>query len=748
MHAVMGTGRLIAGRYRLQDPIGRGAMGIVWRGRDELLDRDVAVKEVQVTAPSGAADTEVVYQRTLREARTAARLSHPSVVTVFDVVEEDGSPWIVMELIQARSLDRVITEDGPLPPEQAADLGTSLVSALATAHSAGVLHRDVKPSNVLVTGDGRAILTDFGIATFAEDLGLTQQGMVVGTPGFTAPERIRGDIATPASDLWSLGATLYAAVEGRGPFDRVGGSSVISAGVAAEDAPRAPSAGPLGPVIDALLSRDPGTRPDAPTAARLLADAATAARTGPRPLQDDWLAARADRDAGPDLPTSPGVAGAMSSADSGFLNPPDYEVLQIPGSADAPLGEAGSAGSGERAGLAAAAVAPASMLDPSSGPALWGPQKGPSSGSQPRAAAAEGPGGAASGGAANGGGAGQGGGGSGSGGSGSGGSGKGGPGTLPAWRSSGKWRVMVAGAGIAAIVVAAIIGWNIFKHSGPASALDNAAPLGTQQATGSNHGHSSGAAGHGGTGSQRSGDPTPGSSSGGQSSAPTKGHPSGKPGTSSSPAPGHHSAKPTATTAASGSTSPSPSTSASASSSPDPSPSGSTTTPTGVTLPAGWKWHSFTAPVMGSVAGFKIGMPDAWTQAVNGQIADLTQPSRAFHLDVNLGYWVYAKPLRQAQYLETLAAAAHKHSYKVLELESVGFKALGGYRSATAGVLKYSWYNTTLAYNQTEEDILVTLATSNGSQQYEFELWAPTSTYGAASNDLWNAMPTFRTLPS
>src|SRR5271165_333902 len=309
MHSVMGTGRLIAGRYRLQGPIGRGAMGIVWRGRDELLARDVAVKEVQISALAAPADAAAIYQRTLREARTAARLSHPSVVTVFDVVEENGSPWIVMELVEARSLDRVITEDGPLPPLQAAELGTSLISALTTAHAAGVLHRDVKPSNVLVTKAGRAVLTDFGIATFAEDPSMTQAGMVVGTPGFTAPERIRGDIATPASDLWSLGATLYAAVEGRGPFDRVGGSSVISAGVANEDAPRAPSAGPLGPVIDALLSRDPGARPDASTATRLLADAATAARTGARPLGAGWLAAAADK-------ADDAKAGAILAADS------------------------------------------------------------------------------------------------------------------------------------------------------------------------------------------------------------------------------------------------------------------------------------------------------------------------------------------------------------------------------------------------------------------------------------------------
>jgi len=212
MHSVVGAGRLVAGRYRLQSPIGRGAMGIVWRGRDELLERDVAVKEVQITALATPADAEVIYQRTLREARTAARLSHDGVVRVFDVVEENGSPWIVMELVQARSLDQIIAEDGPLPPAAAARVGESLLGALTTAHAAGVLHRDVKPGNVLITSGGRAVLTDFGIAMFQDDPSLTQSGMVVGTPGFTAPERVRGKPATPASDLWSLGATLYAAV--------------------------------------------------------------------------------------------------------------------------------------------------------------------------------------------------------------------------------------------------------------------------------------------------------------------------------------------------------------------------------------------------------------------------------------------------------------------------------------------------------------------------------------------------------
>jgi hypothetical protein len=270
------AGRLVSGRYRLQEPIGRGAMGIVWRGRDELLDREVAVKEVRA-----AAENDSIYQRTLREAKAAARLNHPGVVTVFDVVEEDGSPWIVMELVHARSLDRLIAEDGPLRPLQAAQVGEQLLSALECAHAAGVLHRDVKPGNVLVAADNAVKLTDFGIATYPGDPALTQVGMVFGTPGYTAPERVRGEAATPASDLWSLGATLYTAVEGRGPFDRLGGSAAIFAGVAHEPAPRAPSAGPLGPVIDALLRADPAQRPDVATAARLLGGAAAQADSEP-----------------------------------------------------------------------------------------------------------------------------------------------------------------------------------------------------------------------------------------------------------------------------------------------------------------------------------------------------------------------------------------------------------------------------------------------------------------------------------
>jgi len=283
MHVAASTGRVVAGRYLLQQPIGRGAMGTVWRAQDSLLARDVAVKEVRlrgpVTGAPGAPDggpvteeTRVLYERTLREARTAARLNHPAVITVFDVIEEaDGSPWIVMELIQGRSLEQVVAEDGPLPPHQAADLGARLLGALSSAHAAGILHRDVKPSNVLLGAGGRAVLTDFGIATLEGDTGLTMTGMVMGTPGFTAPERVRGEPASPASDLWSLGATLFAAVEGHGPFDDRRTSLAILAAIAHEEPPRPRLAGPLRPAIEALLRRDPRTRPDAATAGRMLA---------------------------------------------------------------------------------------------------------------------------------------------------------------------------------------------------------------------------------------------------------------------------------------------------------------------------------------------------------------------------------------------------------------------------------------------------------------------------------------------
>ena len=251
-------------------------MGVVWRARDQLLDRDVAVKEVVISALIGAEERRNAYQRTLREARTAARLSHRGVVAVYDVAEEDGRPWIIMELVPSRSLDQVLSVERRLPTLRTGQIGQQLLSALAAAHAAGVLHRDVKPSNVLIatdrSGSGwdeRAVLTDFGIAQFEGDPRLTQTGMVMGSPGFTAPERIRGGDATSASDLWSLGATLFAAVEGRGPYEQRGGAITTMSAIINEDAPAAVHAGPLAAVIGALLRRDPSARPSASAAARM-----------------------------------------------------------------------------------------------------------------------------------------------------------------------------------------------------------------------------------------------------------------------------------------------------------------------------------------------------------------------------------------------------------------------------------------------------------------------------------------------
>ncbi|HTU75099.1 MAG TPA: protein kinase [Trebonia sp.] len=274
------AGRLVGGRYRLAGAIGRGSMGRVWRARDELLDRDVALKEVLFPRELDEADRQELRQRQLREARSAARLSHPAVATVFDVIQEHGNAWIVMEFVRGRSLDRILEERGPLPPHVVARIGQDVLAALAAAHAVGVLHRDVKPSNVLLTKGGGAVLTDFGVATIDGDPMLTRSGMVMGTPAYSAPERIRGDPATAAGDLWSLGLTLYAASEGQGPYDKCGSIASTVAAIATEDPAPPGNAGPNRFAIMALLSRDPAARPTAEAAIGMLADALTALQAG------------------------------------------------------------------------------------------------------------------------------------------------------------------------------------------------------------------------------------------------------------------------------------------------------------------------------------------------------------------------------------------------------------------------------------------------------------------------------------
>ncbi|MFK0152686.1 serine/threonine-protein kinase [Streptomyces sp. NPDC090493] len=262
-----GRERVIAGRYRLLSPLGEGGMGTVWRARDEVLGRDVAVKEVRAPAGLPGSDVERMYARLEREAWAAARVANRNVVTVYDVAMEGGRPWIVMELIPGVSLADVLEAEGPMSPQRAAGVGAEVLSALRAAHAAGVLHRDVKPGNVLLSNDGRVVLTDFGIATVEGSSALTMTGEVIGSPEFLAPERALGRAFGPESDLWSLGVLLYAAVEGASPFRQDTPLSTLRA-VVDEELPPPYRAGPLTPVIEGLLRKDPAARISAEAAER------------------------------------------------------------------------------------------------------------------------------------------------------------------------------------------------------------------------------------------------------------------------------------------------------------------------------------------------------------------------------------------------------------------------------------------------------------------------------------------------
>jgi len=263
------SGYLLAARYRLIEPVGRGGMGTVWRARDELLDREVAVKEVRLPLVLDEELRAELCARTEREGRATAMVAHPSVITVFDVITEDDRPWIVMELLKARSLEELVRQEGPLPPRRVADIGRQVLGALRAVHAKGILHRDVKPSNVLVTDDDRAVLTDFGLAALEGDASITQAGIVLGSAGYIAPERVLGDKASPAADLWSLGATLYTAVEGRGLHGRRTAAAALAALTSGAPIPME-KAGPLAPVLRGLLQIDPAARLDAVRAAHAL----------------------------------------------------------------------------------------------------------------------------------------------------------------------------------------------------------------------------------------------------------------------------------------------------------------------------------------------------------------------------------------------------------------------------------------------------------------------------------------------
>ncbi|HEX5496179.1 MAG TPA: serine/threonine-protein kinase [Mycobacteriales bacterium] len=304
--------RIVAQRYRLQRVVGRGAMGAVWAAEDTVLHRTVALKEVVLPPGLSREDRAVACERTFREARAIARLAHPNVVTLYDVVEEDKRPWVVMELVPARSLAQVLKDDGPLDPTRAAKVGLAVLGALQAAHEAGITHRDVKPGNILIAEDGRVKLTDFGIARAAGDMTLTGTGLLVGSPSYMAPEVVRGEELRPTADMFGLGATLYCAVEGHPPFSGGDAISTLNAVVGEPPAPYK-RAGILTPVLNGLLEKDPRARLTAARARQMLLD--TVRENDPRAAREtsggDMLPVRATNRLLPDTRIASGPAAGQ-----------------------------------------------------------------------------------------------------------------------------------------------------------------------------------------------------------------------------------------------------------------------------------------------------------------------------------------------------------------------------------------------------------------------------------------------------
>jgi hypothetical protein len=780
MQSVLGPGHLVAGRYRLLDQLGRGAMGIVWRGHDDLLDREVAIKQIVLPPMASENEAATCYQRTLREARTAARLSHPGVVTVFDVIEADDTPWIVMELIRARPLDHVIAEDGPLPAADATRLGMELLDALATAHAAGVLHRDVKPSNVLIKADGTAVLTDFGIATIQGDPAFTQAGMVVGTPGFAPPERVRGEPATPASDLWSLGATLYCAVEGRGPFDRAGGSAAIVASVATEPAPRAPSAGPLAPVIEALLRADPGQRPDAAATSWMLADADSASRAprrarGQSATTPGQAAAAAGGSGQPGLEATTatqvvGIPAVIEPVQGGVAADAGASDGQPGGQAGGPRGQAGGPrgtrpGTAPVAGTAAADGTVAGGPGAATGPVLAGPVL-------------------AGAGAAGAGLAGAGAAGAGLAGAGAAGAGlapgsdvvpdlmatpvfaelkmpvpaaspdlpqntsalsQNGPlgppdpaspaspsgspdqpaGRRPAGSGLSRRTAVLLAAAAAVIVVIGGV-WIAFPgltaslaqnfEQAPPRTAASVGPAVTPPA----HGRHPGTKGH----------PAPGAQSG--TPGPSAGHqPSGKPSKPGSPAPSGHPSQ---------SVQPTPSGHASPSASPSPSPSPDPT-PSQQTPPPGYVWQTVTAASIGTTAGFRLAAPAAWLMTP-GLITTIKPATGSAHMKINLTPFAVQGPVREARHLQATAIATHRYAhYHLVSILAVTF------HGRPAATWQFWWRPNSSLVAVDVSEVIFTAKTSAGPQPYVLLMSAPATRAGWASGIFRVAMRTFKPVP-
>jgi hypothetical protein len=322
--ATNGPGRRVANRYELTDELGHGGMGVVWRATDTLLARQVALKEVDLPRGGDAEEREGLRARVTREALAAARLSHPGVVTVYDIAHDGDRDYIVMELVSAPTLEELVRTGGPLAPDRAARLGLGLLDALEAAHRAGIVHRDLKPRNVMVREDGATKLADFGIASVQGDPRLTATGLVVGSPAYMAPEQVEAEAVSPATDLWALGATLWFAVEGQPPF---GGGEFQTLSAIVNGHPRQPRRlGPLAPVLARLLVKEPSARATPPQLRPLLRQVAGSAGGGL------WATAAALAPAGP-----PSHAGAPEPGAAGSGAPRDATVV----------GERGAVASGD-----------------------------------------------------------------------------------------------------------------------------------------------------------------------------------------------------------------------------------------------------------------------------------------------------------------------------------------------------------------------------------------------------------------
>ena len=365
-------GHLLAGRYRLSEVIGHGGMGVVWRARDELLDRDVAVKEVVWPANFTEHEKQTACRRATREAQVAARLNHHNVVRIYDIVEEDDHPWIVMELLPYRSLRDIVRDEGPLTAAQAAKVGLGILAGLRAAHAEGIAHRDVKPANILISPEDRVVLTDFGIARAADTTTLTTAGILIGSPSYIAPERARGGPSGAPGDLWGLGASLYAAVEGHPPFEREHALAILTA-VVTDDPEPAAHAGPLWPVIDGLLRKNPDERLGAAETDQLLrriAAFAPADAAGAKAAPTEAMVAAPEEPAQPEQPEAMVAEPVPPSPEPWQPEPGQSE----PASAESASAEPASAEPAPtEAPVAEAAPAEAASSEPAAEPAAAEP---------------------------------------------------------------------------------------------------------------------------------------------------------------------------------------------------------------------------------------------------------------------------------------------------------------------------------------------------------------------------------------